>query len=265
MVVRTRVCSFFFSSRRRHTRCLSDWSSDVCSSDLWPSTCNWGRAACRQAALPGRRATPWVPLSVRDRLDFYVSELNLAAAGILLQANHSRGVLGVRAVQDYLAVQHDDEVVAVSGDLVAVPLIRQDLSRCRFDGIHQGAGLVSRPKIPNLQLITGLGGDAARFLRAEKNAAIGFLADPELNLQVEIAEHVVRAKPFAAVAVADDGAIGHPPRRSRWFRSGGRMRLPTLQRGTVEQQLPAGGHLFFGEGVRSLGMQCPKREASYSD
>src|ERR1035438_10637461 len=25
----------FFSSRRRHTRCLSDWSSDVCSSDLY--------------------------------------------------------------------------------------------------------------------------------------------------------------------------------------------------------------------------------------
>src|SRR5260221_10755882 len=32
-----RVCpclSFFFSSRRRHTRSLCDWSSDVCSSDL---------------------------------------------------------------------------------------------------------------------------------------------------------------------------------------------------------------------------------------
>src|ERR1035441_10957516 len=28
---------FFFSSRRRHTRCLSDWSSDVCSSDLFVS------------------------------------------------------------------------------------------------------------------------------------------------------------------------------------------------------------------------------------
>src|SRR5690349_23402137 len=26
---------FFFSSRRRHTRSLRDWSSDVCSSDLW--------------------------------------------------------------------------------------------------------------------------------------------------------------------------------------------------------------------------------------
>src|SRR5205814_6177453 len=29
------VCTIVcFSSRRRHTRCLSDWSSDVCSSDL---------------------------------------------------------------------------------------------------------------------------------------------------------------------------------------------------------------------------------------
>src|SRR5437764_15345678 len=31
------VCSlfvFFFSSRRRHTRYIGDWSSDVCSSDL---------------------------------------------------------------------------------------------------------------------------------------------------------------------------------------------------------------------------------------
>src|SRR2546430_13275592 len=31
------VC-FFFSSRRRHTRFDCDWSSDVCSSDLLPST-----------------------------------------------------------------------------------------------------------------------------------------------------------------------------------------------------------------------------------
>src|SRR5262245_25393461 len=30
---RTDGLDFFFSSRRRHTRCLSDWSSDVCSSD----------------------------------------------------------------------------------------------------------------------------------------------------------------------------------------------------------------------------------------
>src|SRR5690242_21194682 len=34
------LISFFFSSRRRHTRLTCDWSSDVCSSDLsgWIST-----------------------------------------------------------------------------------------------------------------------------------------------------------------------------------------------------------------------------------
>src|SRR5690606_19286131 len=31
--------TFFFSSRRRHTRFSRDWSSDVCSSDLRPSGC----------------------------------------------------------------------------------------------------------------------------------------------------------------------------------------------------------------------------------
>src|SRR2546429_1063828 len=37
MQVRDQLCVglfFFFSSRRRHTRCSRDWSSDVCSSDL---------------------------------------------------------------------------------------------------------------------------------------------------------------------------------------------------------------------------------------
>src|SRR5699024_6142434 len=30
-----RTCGFLFSSRRRHTRSKRDWSSDVCSSDLF--------------------------------------------------------------------------------------------------------------------------------------------------------------------------------------------------------------------------------------
>src|SRR6516164_10369321 len=32
---------FFFSSRRRHTRWNWDWSSDVCSSDLWELSRVW--------------------------------------------------------------------------------------------------------------------------------------------------------------------------------------------------------------------------------
>src|SRR5687768_18588194 len=43
---------FFFSSRRRHTRCSRDWSSDVCSSDLAPAA----TAAAARGRLLGRAA-----------------------------------------------------------------------------------------------------------------------------------------------------------------------------------------------------------------
>src|SRR2546422_7788605 len=66
----TTLLSFFFSSRRRHTRCSRDWSSDVCSSDLAahrleaiamlrPALTVWsgllvllGAVSCRRAADP---------------------------------------------------------------------------------------------------------------------------------------------------------------------------------------------------------------------
>src|SRR5438093_5429651 len=43
------VFCFFFSSRRRHTRLVSDWSSDVCSSDL---TSTARRASAKLIAGP---------------------------------------------------------------------------------------------------------------------------------------------------------------------------------------------------------------------
>src|SRR5207245_3782628 len=42
---------FFFSSRRRHTRCYRDWSSDVCSSDLAVGPADSGDAASSLRAL----------------------------------------------------------------------------------------------------------------------------------------------------------------------------------------------------------------------
>src|SRR5437016_8113668 len=41
---------FFFSSRRRHTRLVSDWSSDVCSSDLVNR-----RKSCSTSSRPSRK------------------------------------------------------------------------------------------------------------------------------------------------------------------------------------------------------------------
>src|SRR6266498_3156430 len=66
---------FFFSSRRRHTRCGRDWSSDVCSSDLggpgsrrprrWRGWCRWrwGRSGSPTRRSPTR--SPSVPWPVR--------------------------------------------------------------------------------------------------------------------------------------------------------------------------------------------------------
>src|SRR5687768_18336472 len=48
-MVRNDVILFFFSSRRRHTRCSRDWSSDVCSSDLARVAAT---AAFEHAAIP---------------------------------------------------------------------------------------------------------------------------------------------------------------------------------------------------------------------
>src|SRR2546429_7025226 len=51
---------FFFSSRRRHTRCSRDWSSDVCSSDLGFLFHRWALlrriSAGFTSSLPGPRS-----------------------------------------------------------------------------------------------------------------------------------------------------------------------------------------------------------------
>src|SRR5437879_9613446 len=50
---------FFFSSRRRHTRYIGDWSSDVCSSDLEPDVAErlglLGQHAARLGQLQQRQ------------------------------------------------------------------------------------------------------------------------------------------------------------------------------------------------------------------
>src|SRR5207248_8906179 len=72
-----RFC-FFFSSRRRHTRSYGDWSSDVCSSDLWthfgisgPVALNasrhWERA--RLAGADARLTVSFCPEHSFERID----------------------------------------------------------------------------------------------------------------------------------------------------------------------------------------------------
>src|SRR5690554_7126841 len=55
---------FFFSSRRRHTRCGRDWSSDVCSSDLSRAP---ERSHQKQKRAPSTRRERRILTSLRRR------------------------------------------------------------------------------------------------------------------------------------------------------------------------------------------------------
>src|SRR5207245_2991738 len=61
------IIIFFFSSRRRHTRCYRDWSSDVCSSDLFFAGLLCGRGIAAAILL-------------------HLKEVTVAVGGLLLAA-----------------------------------------------------------------------------------------------------------------------------------------------------------------------------------
>src|SRR5699024_9416936 len=76
--------TYFFSSRRRHTRSKRDWSLDVCSSDLtresgpaWGTIAEWNFSAPFFEARHWKNMTPSAP---RARCD---SELRAISPGAL--------------------------------------------------------------------------------------------------------------------------------------------------------------------------------------
>src|SRR6266542_6170988 len=78
---------FFFSSRRRHTRCYRDWSSDVCSSDL----------VLQQEARP---EPGLVTGDARNRLDAHDASSTVCAAELNCHITGSGGVTLVRPCAD---------------------------------------------------------------------------------------------------------------------------------------------------------------------
>src|SRR5476651_1099824 len=59
---------FFFSSRRRHTRYWRDWSSDVCSSDLWQLSTGRFKVDARDVLVATNGYTSAVSPALRRRL-----------------------------------------------------------------------------------------------------------------------------------------------------------------------------------------------------
>src|SRR5437763_6914232 len=72
-------CFFFFSSRRRHTRYIGDWSSDVCSSDLLPRN------------VADHEAQPFTP-QIEEVVVIPADLLGLAANSCVFQRSEERRV-----------------------------------------------------------------------------------------------------------------------------------------------------------------------------
>src|SRR6266542_4514539 len=81
---------FFFSSRRRHTRCYRDWSSDVCSSDLVTTRCHlptnpaFGVARTTAAEKPATATSNARAATLRINASF------LPRPGVFPEHDHSR-------------------------------------------------------------------------------------------------------------------------------------------------------------------------------
>src|SRR2546429_5267844 len=84
MSIDTVFFCFFFSSRRRHTRCSRDWSSDVCSSDLAPVWNDaFGPADLERVHEEAERAR--TPVSLYMHIPFCESLCLFCACNVVIQ------------------------------------------------------------------------------------------------------------------------------------------------------------------------------------
>src|SRR5256885_2248744 len=96
-------CSFFFSSRRRHTRLQGDWSSDVCSSDL----------------------TRWVP---RRRADIMVAGV-AAIARLMRRLGTQRVLVNDRGIRDGVLLSMIDDLFGTTPPTRAAVADRMEVVR----------------------------------------------------------------------------------------------------------------------------------------
>src|SRR5262249_58992215 len=85
----------FFSSRRRHTRLVSDWSSDVCSSDL----------------VVDSNGTPYWQRNVSFRAEWNGGEVPLAATALDdVVGGYALAIKGQTPMVDLMASTQDGEI-----------------------------------------------------------------------------------------------------------------------------------------------------------
>src|SRR5207237_2262046 len=147
------ICSFFFSSRRRHTRFKCDWSSDVCSSDLRAAT--------------GRDAVVKFAGAYHGHVD-----------GLLAEAGSGLATQGIPASPGVTAAQAADTIVVPwnDRDAVAAALRARPVAALICEPFPANMGLV-KPEPGFLSFLREVASEAGALLIFDE-VMTGFRASP---------------------------------------------------------------------------------------
>src|SRR5438046_4702857 len=127
---------FFFSSRRRHTRLVSDWSSDVCSSDLFRRSALRSLPLVKRKALLRKVLPEAGPLRYSEHFEKDGEALYDRAVGMGLE-----GIVAKKADAPYTSGRSDlwQKIRAdKTGDFVVVGYTAPKGSRGGFGALHVG-------------------------------------------------------------------------------------------------------------------------------
>src|SRR5262245_43993218 len=119
----------------------------------------------------------------------------------------------VADVDGFLPVERHDEMPAIGGDLVGVPLARRLGHRVDLGEIDDGAGAVARvgALVEDVDLVAGPGADGCGILASNEDAAVGLLVRPELGVDLEVLVRVLGDEVTAPALVGHERSVLDAP------------------------------------------------------
>src|SRR3989454_4900972 len=127
-------CFFFFSSRRRHTRLQGDWSSDVCSSDLFNAA-----VALRRPASDFAGHADSVTFCLSKGLGAPVGSVICGSRDLIARARRMRKMIG--------GGMRQAGVIAAAG-IVALERMVDRLAEDHANARRLAEGVAKRPRAP---------------------------------------------------------------------------------------------------------------------
>src|SRR5207237_470419 len=100
-------------------------------------------------------------------------------------------------IERFCSVQNNDQMVAIGGNLVVVPLVRNELVLpVGLACTHDRTGVIARRlRLPNLHLVAKAAAETA-----DKHAAVGVLAGSEIDCKDQILIVLLRDQVAGSIA-----------------------------------------------------------------